>query len=123
MECSCDVGVDFDEGPEFYTEKIIKARKQHKCNECRGMINKGEKYERVTGKWDGNVSTYKTCLDCLSIRKQFFSNGWSFSDMLWDLKDHIVETDAGLSQECIAKLTSSARERVCDMIQEHWGRD
>ncbi|UCE99958.1 MAG: hypothetical protein JSV82_02515 [Planctomycetota bacterium] len=123
MDCSCDVGFDdYGDYPEFYNESTPIARKEHKCFECGRMITKGEKYHCASGKWNIKIETYKTCGDCLSIREQFFGNGWNFGNVIWDLEEHISETDAGLSQECIAKLTPVARNRVCDMIQKYWER-
>ena len=73
--------------PEFYDAKEVVARKDHKCDECGETINKGQKYERVSGKWDGEVSTYKTCLPCLRIRKDLFTCGFhhgGLAEELWE---------------------------------------
>lgn len=64
MTCGCD---DL-EGPEFYLEELVKARKAHTCCECGKAINPGQMYQRITGKWDGNVRTYKTCEPCADLR-------------------------------------------------------
>lgn len=56
------------EYPEFYEAKIHKARKQHKCMECFRLIEVGEQYEHVAGKWGGEFETFKTCRVCLSLR-------------------------------------------------------
>lgn len=42
------------------------ARKDHKCNYCRGIIKKGEKYQRDFLKYDG-VYSWKSHLRCQSI--------------------------------------------------------
>jgi hypothetical protein len=55
--------------PEFFNEEVVQARKEHKCYECRRTIEKGWYYHRSTGKWDGQVSTYKTCNRCTMIQK------------------------------------------------------
>lgn len=57
--CDC-----FDNYPTFYNAKIVKARKLHKCCECRQPIETGTHYHRADGLWDGEVSTFKTCLEC-----------------------------------------------------------
>jgi hypothetical protein len=62
--CYCD----FDNAPEFYNSSRPLAKKAHKCDECGRIINRGERYERATGKWDGEVSTAKTCVYCLMAR-------------------------------------------------------
>jgi len=62
--CYCD----YDE-PKFYFNKLVKARKQHKCDECRNIIQKGETYERVSAMWDDYApDTYRTCSKCLDLR-------------------------------------------------------
>jgi hypothetical protein len=48
-----------------YTCSTPVARKEHTCCECRQPIQKGEKYHRFSGIWDGiGCATYKTCLRC-----------------------------------------------------------
>lgn len=53
-----------DEMAECTKETTPKARKTHKCCECRGFIEKGEVYHKCTGIWSGEPITYKTCSDC-----------------------------------------------------------
>ncbi|NOV25928.1 hypothetical protein E5S69_20715 [Cupriavidus necator] len=64
MDCFCDY-----DAPEFYVQATHKARKAHRCNECRRQIKAGENYERASGKWDGQVDFFKTCEHCVSIRQ------------------------------------------------------
>jgi hypothetical protein len=59
MDCSCDY-----EQPEFFVREKHKARLQHCCSECRRTISPGEEYERVRGKWDGDVLTEKRSDTC-----------------------------------------------------------
>lgn len=40
---------------EFYDERRVRARKQHKCCETRRVIEKGEYYWRCSGKTDGEM--------------------------------------------------------------------
>ena len=63
MSCYCDY-----DSPEFYNQKEVVAKKQHTCNECDSNIKVGETYENVFGKWNGQITTYKTCGDCLNLR-------------------------------------------------------
>lgn len=44
--------------PDFYDEKFVTARKPHKCCETGRMIQPGEHYWRIVGKWDGDLSTF-----------------------------------------------------------------
>lgn len=82
MECCCS-SYDGD-APEFLTEKIVKARKEHKCCECGEKINKGEQYEKVIGKWDSGIDTIKTCLVCKTIREDLFCS-WNYGMLKEDL--------------------------------------
>jgi hypothetical protein len=61
-------GRDYDGSPEFYSMKDVVARKEHVCGECGRAIPKGAMYERVSGKFDGDLFSEKTCMDCAHIR-------------------------------------------------------
>lgn len=61
--CECS---DF-ERPEFVTESKPVARKEHRCCECRNTIRPGERYERHSGKWDGEMSTFCWCHRCSGL--------------------------------------------------------
>lgn len=47
-----------DSPPAFYTEQRVKARKPHKCCETGRMIQPGEMYWRINGKWEGGLSSF-----------------------------------------------------------------
>jgi hypothetical protein len=57
------------EMPSVYGCDQPKARKEHKCFECRGKISIGEKYHKHHGIWDGSAADYKVCDDCEALRK------------------------------------------------------
>lgn len=44
-----------------------KARKDHRCSECRGYIRKGTTYQRQTGISDGYPYTWKVHIDCANL--------------------------------------------------------
>ena len=119
MDCAC-VYVDVDQYPEFFEEKKRKAIKQHKCSECRRMIDLGEIYSYIVGKWEGHFDTFKMCTDCLSIRESFFCEGFSFGGMMESLGEHIDSSNGEISGDCIKNLTPKARDIVCDMIERTW---
>ena len=119
MSCFC-VYTDEGDMPEFCTTKKVKARKSHKCSECRREIKAGEIYERVTGKWD-DIETYKTCTTCLNILNEFFCEGRIFGNMKWDLYENLQETlRYEFPGECLAGLEPKAREYVCEIIEKIW---
>lgn len=68
--CNCEVW------PEFYDTVQRVARKEHKCDECQGVIPKGTKYHYGAGKTDGDFWWYKLCLKC--------DEDWSMLEGLWD---------------------------------------
>lgn len=119
MECAC-VAVDVDHFPEFFEANTRTAVKKHKCSECRRIIEAGERYEHVAGKWEGCFETFKMCSDCLSIRSSFFCEGYSFGGMLEELGEHIDCMNGEISGDCIKPLTPRARAIVCDMIERVW---
>jgi hypothetical protein len=67
----CIGGYDSDGYPEFYNSGRPKARKEHRCEDCRRTIAKGQVYRRDSGKFDGELFSYKTCLICDEIRQAF----------------------------------------------------
>ncbi len=65
--------------PAFHTETHRVARKRHVCDECRGYIEPGERYEHVSGLWEGDVSTFKTCAKC-EVARDFFVHELNSTD-------------------------------------------
>ena len=55
-DCSCDY-----DPADVYRSSTPRARKPHRCGECGGPIEPGEKYEYVFGVWDGWIGVFKTC--------------------------------------------------------------
>lgn len=55
------------DAPKCSSESTPKARKRHKCCECRGWIEIGETYHVFSGVWD-DPATFKTCSDCQALR-------------------------------------------------------
>jgi hypothetical protein len=106
--------------PEFSSSQEVKARKDHKCCECGDVIPRGTVYERFSGKWDGTVQTYRTCLACAEIRASLCCDGWTYT-MLWEdaadsqLFDH-------LTTGCLDQLTTAAaKAKLLDKWREWKG--
>lgn len=49
---------------DFCTASGVKARKEHYCCECNGIIAIGVRYMRIAGAQDGQGYSYKQCADC-----------------------------------------------------------
>jgi hypothetical protein len=56
------------EMPSVYQCDRPKARKEHKCYECRGVIRIGEHYRKHHGIWAGEPGDYKVCDQCEDLR-------------------------------------------------------
>lgn len=107
--CCCD-----GPSPEFTSESSPQARSKHLCCECLRVILPGETYERYSGKWDGELTTYKTCRDCLEMRHVVYAecSCWLFAGMYNELDD-LPEYEAwGELRDIRAKaINFNARER------------
>jgi len=96
--CDCSIDpYDFD-APACTIETWRKARKQHVCYECHLPIQPGERYQHISGIWDGRPDSFKTCEPCAQIRKDFCSSGYVFGELreqLWNCLeiDYLGEWD------------------------------
>lgn len=88
--CSCDA-----EMPEFHGASVRTARKPHKCYECSCPIQPGEKYEYTFGKWEGDISIFKTCLHCVELRDWAKISVpcfcWVYGDIHENIRDLVSE--------------------------------
>jgi len=76
--------------PTLYTVTRPVARKQHRCCECRQLIEPKEQYVRTDGLWDGRFDAFKTCMFCyaahasaLVLARDVYYDGPAFEE-LWD---------------------------------------
>lgn len=67
----CQLDWDAGETCEAWSERLVKARKAHRCNCCGGAIASGEVYERHFHTFEGHVASEKTCSACIPMRKAF----------------------------------------------------
>lgn len=85
----------YDEGcsTEFYSAITRKARKPHKCAECGREIQCGESYQHVSAKWEGDLSTVKTCAHCEVLQKWLLKEcgGFLHPAVVEDAEEHIRE--------------------------------
>ena len=109
-DCVCLEGGYDGEMPEFCHVSTVKARKPHRCYECRREIRPREEYERTTGKWDGEIFSFRCCLLCVEIRKKFYCNGGGVFGSLWD--DMVAEAFPVLTFDCLEGLSVAAREEI-----------
>lgn len=56
--------------PEAFSSRQRKARKIHKCCECREEIKKGDNYQYSSGVWDRETLDFKQCMNCHEIMQR-----------------------------------------------------
>lgn len=90
LDCYCDY-----DPPSVFSDKIVKARKPHRCDECCREIRTGEQYLYAFGVWDGYASSWHTCSHCREIQKFVSINipcfCWTYGNMLEDAEEAISE--------------------------------
>lgn len=113
--CSCD-----GDGPSAMWESRPKAKKRHKCSECRGWIEPGEVYWRVRGIWDGDARTFAMCADCDGLLSWADDDTdcfcWTFGNVHQDVVDYVGESgERALIADADARIKaiqSKRREQV-----------
>lgn len=112
--CNFSVGgdADYDDSPEFQSVSTPKARKQYRCVECGAEIRKGTRYERTSGKFDGDIYTVKTCLVCAEIADAF-----SEGIVAGELWAEIRECFPALTTGCFSKLETPEAKAF---LRERW---
>lgn len=113
----CPLSSGEDSGPSFSHTEVRKARKVHECCECGQSIAVGVRYEFTSGAWDGNMSTYKTCLVCVELREHFGCEGWIYEQLWEDLEENFVPyMKAG--GPCMDGLSPLARKALFDAFAD-----
>lgn len=106
----CVLDYDDGEGCEFFKSKLRKARRPHQCCECGGTIQPSEIYEYASGRWEGEIATFKTCSVCVEIRAKFScGGGWLFQSMWEELREGLFDR---LTTGCLTGLSVAAHEKV-----------
>lgn len=120
--CCPLTGSDDGDRPSFHSKEIRTARKAHTCSECDEVIPARARYEYVTGCWDGDVSTFKTCFSCVEIRDHFAcGSGWVYGQVWNDLEENFFP-DMKAGGPCMEGLSPEAKgrlfERRLDWLEE-----
>jgi hypothetical protein len=120
MECSCAIdGTSDYEFDSVMSVNLIKSRTVHTCGECGKNIQPGEEYELYRAVFDGSPERYKTCLDCLSFRDNFFGD-WCFGSLWEQFRYHMDDCGWQVPEGCLAKVTPVTRAKICDLIEKYW---
>jgi hypothetical protein len=109
---------------DFSKSVIVRASKAHKCCECEQAIAKGQRYERCSGKSDGEFFSESSCLRCTEIRRAFVCGaatlGFLWESMEWDMFPLWRERGPF---ECLAKLTTVEARDLCRARFDEWERE
>ena len=114
MGCEVCIGQDLDRAElcEVISETKPTARKPAKCCECRSVIPPGSQYEKFVGKYDGELTTYRTCLLCAEIRRVFTCGESWIWESLWDDMEELAFPELTTATECFRELSPAAKEFV-----------
>ena len=63
MSVSCDD----DAYADVWDERVLEARKEHKCDACGETISKGDRYARDAALYEGKWDVTKRCMRCEKI--------------------------------------------------------
>lgn len=79
-----------DEMVNLLGEATHKARKQHRCAECRRSIEPGETYHVDRYIFEGKLTHHKTCAHCMVVRGwlQDECGGWVYTGVEEDIREH-----------------------------------
>jgi|GEM_PF-2375266 hypothetical protein len=90
----CECEYDGDAQPTLWRETVRSARKNHRCDDCGGLIPSGQKYKRIDYKWEGEFDSCKVCIGCQEIRKVFSCP--AVGDLKRAVLDELYEGDGDL---------------------------
>ena len=103
-DCSC-ILPDFDDedGPKVFQERLLKARKTHKCVECGEAISKGEQHAVASGLWGTRWEQYRTCLGCRDIWKSLCCGSGAFGYLCESLEGSGIIGSSRPLQACVLR--------------------
>lgn len=115
---SCDVCLydANDSENEFFSQAVVKARKPHRCGECEIPVTVGTRYERSSGKSEGDFFTFASCLLCAEIRNVFHCGGSYYFGTLWDDMEMEAFPRLTTASECFLELSPEAKT----YLMEKW---
>lgn len=102
--CEIDFGGEYS---TLLSERVVRARKEHRCTECRACITVGELYTRRSSVYDGHLSAQKLCAECARDEKEFASEhgvGWFGGGWLEFLSECIVGDGEDADPRWVAML-------------------
>lgn len=100
-----------DDGPDFFSDRRLKARKMHRCDECKRAIMAGETYNNYFSVHEGASYTHKMCAHCEIGAAWLVKNcgGYVFGEIRDDLYEH-AEEYPGIAPQILV-LTNGMRHQ------------
>ena len=107
---------------DFCKSNMRAARKQHKCEYCDFVIEKGEKYLCTSGMYDGTFLSYITCERCNAVigflQEKESLYGDEFSDLFQDfLFEYIKCPKCGTRRFDIIDSTKNSIKYECEKCE------
>lgn len=97
---------------EVYEIENRKARKDHRCGDCCGVIKAGEIYRYHHGVFDGSGFSDKICADCDAIRDEMNKKVDLYEQVcVGELQDAVFED----SDEMIKRFIEIKIKRGCEI--------
>lgn len=100
--------VDYAEPADVSHVDDVRARKPHRCDDCRGPIAIGETYRRAKFLQEGYWSSFAMCPACMAGPARWLTEqcgGYCFAGVEEDLAEHWSERhDLGISDAEILAL-------------------
>ena len=121
-ESFCEVSLgDSDDGEacEFYAERIVTARKDHRCAECQEPIRVGDQHHVTSGKYDGEFFSDRFCEACWEIAAEFSEDGSRMFGVVWSTFRDEWARGANL-QGCLNRLSSVAAKALMTRQWRKW---
>jgi hypothetical protein len=101
------------DGGKFWRETKRRARKDHRCTECRRRIQSGEEYWSSFGVHEyGGAYTGKTCAHCHVAQEWLMKqcDGFIYEMVREDIEEHVLEFGL-VSTYSLARLAVGMRRR------------
>lgn len=102
-----------EESAQVYHQTKRTARKRHVCCECRSPIEPGAVHDYTSMLFDGEWSTWRTCLLCAEIGDH--SNcGGRIIGVLWEELEENFFPDMKAGGPCMAGLSPAAKNALIE---------
>lgn len=89
--CNCSIDVRDYDAPVCCTTVMRTARKAHRCCECHRDIAPGDRYEEITGVWDGRPDRFRTCVSCKFLRDTYCPDGTMYGGLFEQIEECVRE--------------------------------